>query len=97
MKVCILQKGIENLIQRLLYYSYILKSSKDSKYYYGSTEDIDKRLLRHNKGQVPSTKHRRPFVVHFVEEHLNRSLAVQRELFYKSIDGYRFLKENNII
>ena len=54
-------------------------------------------FLRHNKRQVPSTKYRRPFIVHFVEEHLDRSLAVQRERFYKSVDGYRFLKEQNII
>ncbi|WP_426670485.1 GIY-YIG nuclease family protein [Mucilaginibacter sp. McL0603] len=80
-----------------LYYSYILKSLKDNKYYYGSTVDVTKRLIRHNKGQVPSTKYRRPFVIHFVEEHLDRSLAVQRERFYKSIDGYKFLKGKNII
>ncbi|RYU90549.1 nuclease [Mucilaginibacter terrigena] len=79
-----------------MYYSYILKSLKDERYYYGSTNDVNKRLLKHNSGQVKSTKHRAPFVVHFVEEHLNRTLAFKRELFYKSVDGYRYLKENKI-
>ena len=96
-KVCIPLKGIEDSNKNKLYYSYILKSLKDSKYYYGSTEDVNKRLLKHNSGQVPSTKYRRPFIIHFVEEHASRSFAFQRERFYKSKEGYRYLKEKNII
>jgi len=80
-----------------MYYSYILKSLKDGRYYYGSTEDVGKRLLKHNGGQVRSTKGRRPFVIHFVEEHLSRSLAFQREMFYKSVEGHIYLKEKQII
>jgi putative endonuclease len=80
-----------------MYFSYILKSLKDGRYYYGSTEDVAKRLIKHNSGQVRSTKGRRPFIIHFVEEHLNRSLAFQREMFYKSVEGYIYLKEKQII
>jgi putative endonuclease len=80
-----------------MYYSYILKSLKDGRYYYGSTKDVQARLLKHNTGQVRSTKGRLPFVLHFVEEHLNRSLAFNREMFYKSVDGYKYLKEKKII
>jgi len=80
-----------------MYHSYILKSLKDGRYYYGSTEDLEKRLLKHNSGQVKSTKGRIPFVIHFAEEHQNRSLAYRRELFYKSVDGYIYLKEQKII
>jgi putative endonuclease len=96
-KVCIPQKGIEGSNLNMIYYSYILKSLKDNKFYYGSTVDIDNRLMKHNTGQVASTKHRRPFIIHFVEEHLNRSLAFRREKFYKSIDGYNYLKSKEII
>ena len=39
-----------------MYYSYILRSLKDGRYYYGSAEDVDKRLIKHNSGQVRSTK-----------------------------------------
>jgi len=74
-----------------------LKSLKDGRYYYGSTEDVNKRLFKHNSGQVRSTKGRRPFIIHFVEEHEIRSLAYNREMFYKSVDGYIYLKENKII
>jgi putative endonuclease len=80
-----------------MYYSYILKSLKDGRYYYGSTEDVNRRLLKHNNGDVKSTKGRRPFEIHFVEAHVNRSLAFKREVFYKSIEGYIYLKEKQVI
>ena len=44
---------------------YILKSSKDQKLYVGTTDDLDKRFERHNKGQVKSTKNRRPLMLVF--------------------------------
>ncbi|MDQ0969316.1 putative GIY-YIG superfamily endonuclease [Flavobacterium sp. W4I14] len=44
-----------------MFYSYILKSEKDGKYYYGSTENLEIRLIKHNRGDVKSTKARRPF------------------------------------
>jgi putative endonuclease len=81
----------------MIYYSYRLKSLKDGRFYYGSTEDIDKRLNKHNKGDVKSTKHRRPLIVHYYEEHISRGLAFQREQFYKSIEGYKYLKDQRII
>ena len=34
---------------------------KDGKYYYSSTSDLEKRLIRHNQGRVKSTKPRIPF------------------------------------
>lgn len=41
-------------------YLYILKSLKDNNLYVGTTVDLDKRIEKHNKGYVKSTKHRRP-------------------------------------
>ena len=106
-KVCIplLKKSFGQRVSRVripvnkgkMYNSYILKSLRDGRYYYGSTENVEKRLVKHNSGQVKSTKGRRPFVIHFVEEHQTRSLAFQREKFYKSIEGYNYLKAQNII
>ena len=81
----------------MTYYSYILKSLKTGTYYYGSTANIDKRLKLHNAGKVNYTKPKRPWVLHFSETHLTRSDAFRREYFYKSIDGYNFLKDQGII
>ncbi len=44
-----------------MHYVYLLKSTIDNKYYIGQTQDVAKRLERHNTGQVISTKSRRPF------------------------------------
>ena len=80
-----------------MFYAYILRSQKDGKYYYGSTNNLTDRINRHNKGEVKSTKHRRPFILHYFEEFTERSEAFKREQFFKSIDGYNWLKLNNII
>jgi putative endonuclease len=80
-----------------MYFTYILVSSKDGKYYYGSTSDIEKRLSKHNKGDVRSTKNRMPLSLYYKEEYNTRSEAFQREQFFKTINGYNWLKENRII
>jgi putative endonuclease len=78
------------------FFTYILKSEKDGKYYYGSCENIEIRLCEHNEGKVKATKFRRPFFLHYFEEFETRSEAYRRELFFKSIDGYKWLKEQKI-
>ena len=78
------------------FFTYILKSEKDNSFYYGSTENIEKRLKEHNSGKVKYTKAHRPWKIHYFEQFDVRSDAGKRELFFKSIDGYNWLKQNNI-
>jgi putative endonuclease len=40
---------------------YILRSNKNGRYYVGSTDDMERRLIEHNNGRVLSTKNTRPF------------------------------------
>ncbi len=42
-------------------YVYILQSIRTSRYYIGSTINIENRLEKHNKGYVKSTKNGRPW------------------------------------
>ncbi len=79
-----------------MYFAYILKSNKDNSYYYGSTENLLNRLKLHNAGKVRYTKSHRPWIIHYHEEFGTRTEAVKRELFFKSIAGYNWLKKNNI-
>ncbi len=79
------------------YYTYILKSVSHGTYYYGHTKNLEKRLEEHNKGLVRYTKGRRPWVLHYFEEFPTKSQAMKREYFFKSFQGYRFLKSQQII
>ncbi|MBI5464533.1 MAG: GIY-YIG nuclease family protein, partial [Ignavibacteriales bacterium] len=63
-------------------YAYILKSLKDGKYYYGSTDDLEVRLKAHSAGRVGSTKSRRPMVLHYSEEFETTTEARRRELYF---------------
>jgi len=80
-----------------MFYAYILKSLKDDKYYYGSTSDLDKRLKYHNSGKVRSTKNRQPLILIYSESFETKTLAIKREMFFKSKAGYAWLKNNGII
>jgi len=80
-----------------MYFTYILKSLKDGKFYYGSTSNLENRLVQHNYGKVKSTKHRRPFKIHYYETFSSKLDAETRERFFKTINGYIWLKKNIII
>jgi putative endonuclease len=80
-----------------MFYTYILKSKLHGTHYYGHTKDLENRLKIHNGGKVRSTKSKRPWEIIYVEEFPTKSEAYRRELFFKSIDGYNFLKNKGII
>ncbi|HTM91232.1 MAG TPA: GIY-YIG nuclease family protein [Flavisolibacter sp.] len=46
-----------------MYYVYILYSEKCDRYYIGYSENIEARLIRHNRGAVTATKNCIPYVV----------------------------------
>ena len=80
-----------------MFYAYILRSLKDGTYYYGSTENVAKRLDQHNRGKVRYTKGHRPYELHYAEEFAARVEATRREKFFKSIADYRWLRDGGII
>ena len=80
-----------------MYITYILKSEKDNTHYYGHTKNLQSRLKLHNSGKVKYTKGHIPYKLIYFEEYETRSEANKRELFFKSIDGYNWLKNARII
>ena len=76
-----------------MFYTYIIKSEKDGKLYTGSTKDLRKRLIQHNKGLSTYTKGRGPFKIIYYEACLLEDKARSRELFLKSGMGKRYLKK----
>jgi len=69
------------------HYVYIIKSSKDNRYYIGETADVAKRLEYHNAGLQRSTRNRIPFTLVYVEELEDRKAALKREKQIKSYKG----------
>lgn len=64
------------------------------KLYIGYTPaEINKRIEKHNRGEVLSTKAYKPWKLIYCELYLNKSDAVGREKFLKSGSGWRFLKK----
>jgi putative endonuclease len=70
---------------------YVLRSLKDERLYVGMTENLDARLKRHQAGQVPSTKYRRPFELIYHESLPDRTEARKREKYFKSGLGHKEL------
>jgi putative endonuclease len=85
------------LIYFMPFYAYVLKSISTARKYYGSCADLSKRLDKHNRKLVKSTKAYAPYVVIYFESFPKRGEAQKREYFFKSIDGYIFLKQKGII
>jgi putative endonuclease len=75
-----------------MYYVYILKSMKDGQFYTGFTDNIQKRIQKHNDGLVTATKHRTPFKLVYIEGSLNKTDALHREIYLKTAWGKRYIK-----
>ncbi len=70
------------------FYVYILLSKKDNKLYIGFTNNLKRRLTQHAKGEVISTKKRRPFTLIHYEYFINEADTKAREVFLKSGAGH---------
>ena len=74
-----------------MFYTYVLQSEKDNNFYVGFTKDLKLRFERHAKGQVDSTKNRRPLNLVYYEACLTQEDATRREKYLKTYNGKRFL------
>lgn len=67
-----------------MYYTYILKSAKNNKYYIGYTNNIKERLVIHNSKFASATKNGQPWKLFHVEEFGKEAVAIKRERQIKS-------------
>ena len=74
-----------------MYYTYILYSSEFDKYYIGQTNDIYKRIKKHNSGYVLSTKSYIPWELVLSIEKKTRSEALILEKKLKNLNRKRLL------
>ena len=74
------------------YFVYIIESLKDGSFYVGSTQDLSKRMERHNRGRSKYTKSRKPWELVYTEEYPDRSSAVLREKEIKARKSKEFIE-----
>jgi len=78
------------------YYAYVLYSEAFDRFYKGHCENLNHRLLQHNLGKTKSTKPFIPWKIVYFEEFENRRQAIERERYFKTAAGRRFLKKKII-
>ncbi|MFC2093014.1 GIY-YIG nuclease family protein [Bacteroidota bacterium] len=76
-----------------MYYTYVLLSKKDGKYYAGYSKNLKLRFKQHQDGNVESTKNRRPLILIYYEACLNQTDALRREKYFKTHYGKMFIKK----
>jgi putative endonuclease len=78
---------------KLMYYTYILKSSKSDILYYGYSSDLRKRVNEHNSGLSPATKPHIPWKLVWYCAFPTVKQAKNFELYLKSGSGKAFTKK----
>ncbi len=74
-------------------YVYILESLDGTHFYVGITDDVPKRLAKHNAGEVPHTSKHRPWRVRTYVAFSDEKLATAFEKYLKSGSGRAFAKK----
>jgi putative endonuclease len=75
-----------------MFYTYVLQSLKDKKFYVGYTSNLRRRFEMHMAGEVFSTCPRRPLKLIFYEAYLNQNDALRRERYLKTEKGKKTLR-----
>ena len=70
---------------------YILKSSKNGRYYIGFTENVEKRLIYHNTRQVLSTRSYAPYELAFKKKFNSTYAAREAEQKLKKLKRKDYL------
>jgi len=71
--------------KKMKFFAYILISELDNSLYIGQTENIEKRLQRHNAGKNKYTSRKRPWKLLHAEPCTTRAEAMKLEKYLKSL------------
>ncbi len=77
-----------------MYYVYILKSLKDESLYFGSTENLKKRLNEHNTGKSIYSTTKKPYKLIWYCAFPNKTQALIFEKYLKHGSGHAFSKKH---
>ena len=75
-----------------MWYTYILQSKKNGRYYIGSTDNYHRRFEEHNTGKVKSTRYIRPLILVYKETYKTRKEASKREAYLKKMKSKKYIE-----
>jgi putative endonuclease len=75
-----------------MYYTYLLQSTKNGKWYTGCTNDLRKRFKQQNENRSTYTKNKGPWKLIYYEACLSKEDAFAREKYLATGMGIRYLK-----
>ena len=78
-------------------YVYILQNEKTKKYYCGQTQDLVRRLYRHNTGLEPYTKSGLPWKLVISFEVNDRAASMKLEKSIKQRGIRRYLEDHKLL
>jgi len=76
-----------------MFYTYILKSKIQLKYYTGHTDNLERRLSEHNRGKNNYSSKFMPWQIVYKEKFETEIESIKREKYFKSAAGRRCLKK----
>ena len=76
-----------------MYYTYVLRSDSNNRWYTRATSDLKARFSDHAQGRVRATCGRRPLRLAYDEACGNAADAFRRECYLKSGRGKRYLHQ----
>ena len=76
-----------------MHYLYIIYSQKLDRYYIGQTKQVDKRLIKHNKGHSLATRGGVPWVLVKAVEFESKSQGIIAENWLKKMKSRRIIEE----
>ena len=90
-KVCSFGTFGRGAVAKIMYTVYVLKD-KNGKLYKGVTNNLTRRLKEHYSGHTITTKRMVSFQVVYQEQYATFDEARNREKYFKTAAGRRFLK-----
>ncbi len=76
-----------------MFFTYVLENSFSKRHYIGSTNDLNRRILEHNRGQTRSTNIKGKWILIYSESYNTKEEAASRERQIKSYKGGNAFKK----
>jgi len=74
-----------------MFCTYIIESERNGRWYYGHSENVERRLFEHNTGKNKSTKNKGPWKIIFKRDFDSKISAARFELELKGFKNKEYI------